>query len=40
MYPLHQIARLNSAERAFEVDGKAMGIRKTFVLRDASGARR
>jgi uncharacterized protein YxjI len=38
MYPLHQIARLDSGERGFEVDGKAMGIRKTFVLCDASGA--
>ena len=38
MYPLHQLARLYSGERAFEVDGKAMRIRKTFVLRDASGA--
>jgi uncharacterized protein YxjI len=28
----------DTGERAFEVDGKAMRIRKTFVLRDASGA--
>ena len=28
----------DSGERAFEVDGKAMRMRKTFVLRDAAGA--